>query len=92
MERSLHKCLDDVSQVASVKGCLVADEQGLCLGVRGKISPQTSGMITALSQQAGLLEPGSIKQPVLILENDFRQCYIHGNGKIVTAIQKTASF
>jgi hypothetical protein len=42
------------------------------ISVRGKISPQSSGVITALSQQAGLLEPGSVKQPVIILENDFR--------------------
>lgn len=91
MERGLHKFLDDMSQVASVKGCLLADEQGLCLGARGWISPQSSGVITALAQQAELLEPGSMNHPVVILENDTRQCYIHGNGKIVTAIQKTAA-
>ncbi|KDR17865.1 ragulator complex protein LAMTOR5-like [Zootermopsis nevadensis] len=91
MERSIIKCLDNISEVASVRGCLLADEQGLCLGVRGGISPQSSGVITALSQQAGLLEPHSTKHPVVILENDFRQCYIHGNGKVVTAIQKTAA-
>jgi hypothetical protein len=42
------------------------------ISARGRISPQSSGVITALAQQADLLEPGSLKHPVLILENDTR--------------------
>lgn len=45
---------------------------GFMISVRGKISPQSSGVITALSQQAELLEPNNTKHPVVILENDFR--------------------
>jgi hypothetical protein len=42
------------------------------ISARGRISPQSSGVITALAQQAELLEPGSMKHPVVILENDTR--------------------
>jgi hypothetical protein len=45
---------------------------GIMISVTGRISSQSSGVIAALSQQAGLLEPDSSKHPVVILENDFR--------------------
>lgn len=45
---------------------------GFTISARGRISPQSSGVITALAQQADLLEPGSMKHPVIILENDTR--------------------
>jgi hypothetical protein len=45
---------------------------GFMISVRGRISPQSSGVITALSEQAELLEPDGTKHPVVILENDFR--------------------
>jgi len=45
---------------------------GFTISARGRISPQSSGVITALAQQADLLEPGSMKHPVVILENDTR--------------------
>ncbi|XP_069693389.1 ragulator complex protein LAMTOR5 [Periplaneta americana] len=91
MEKSLNKCLEDISQVAGVKSCLLTDEQGLSLGSKGRIAAQSSGIVTALAQQAAHLEPDNPKRPVIILENDNRQCYIHGSGKIIAAVQKIVS-
>lgn len=91
MEKSLNKCLEDISQVAGVKSCLLTDEQGLCLGSNGRIAAQSSGIITALAQQAAYLEPENPKRPVIILENDNRQIYIHGTGRIIAAIQKNTA-
>ncbi|KAK7083164.1 hypothetical protein SK128_005163 [Halocaridina rubra] len=88
MEKPLEKCLDEVHQSAGVSGVLCADSQGLCLGVRGRASSMSSGVISSLASKAAMLEPGS-SQPVILLESDSSQCLIHRNNGITLAIYKS---
>lgn len=88
MEKPLEKCLDEVYQSTGVSGVLCADNQGLCLGVRGKASASSSGVISSLASKAAMLEPGS-PQPVILLETDNSQCLIHHNNGVTLAIYKS---
>ncbi|XP_042209709.1 ragulator complex protein LAMTOR5-like [Homarus americanus] len=88
MEKPLEKCLDELSHSAGVSGVLCADSQGLCLGVRGKASSTSSGMISALADRAAMLEPGS-PPPVILLETDNSQCLIHRNSGVTLAVYKS---
>ncbi|XP_066946360.1 ragulator complex protein LAMTOR5 [Macrobrachium rosenbergii] len=88
MEKSLEKCLDDVYHSTGVSGVLCADSQGLCLGVRGKASSSSSGVISSLANKAAMLEPGN-SQPVILLESDNSQCLIHRNNGVTLAIYKS---
>ncbi|XP_068249604.1 ragulator complex protein LAMTOR5 isoform X1 [Palaemon carinicauda] len=71
-----------------VSGVLCADTQGLCLGVRGKASSSSSGVISSLANKAAMLEPGN-SQPVILLESDNSQCLIHRNNGVTLAIYKS---
>nr|CAD7572181.1 unnamed protein product [Timema californicum] len=71
MEKSLEKCMDEITEAAGVTGCILSNNQGLCLGVKGKASNESSGVITAIANQVARLEPG-YKPPVILLENDNR--------------------
>ncbi|XP_071543483.1 ragulator complex protein LAMTOR5 [Panulirus ornatus] len=88
MEKPLEKCLDEISHSAGVSGVLCADSQGLSLGVRGKASNTSSGMIAALADRAAMLEPGS-PDPFILLENENSQCLIHRNNGVTLAIYKS---
>ncbi|XP_063229919.1 ragulator complex protein LAMTOR5-like [Bacillus rossius redtenbacheri] len=87
MEKHLESCMDEITKSPGVTGCILADNQGLCLGVRGKASCQSSGIIAAIASQAARLEPGA-KPPVVSLENDSRQCLMQQSGAITAAIYK----
>ncbi|PSN56322.1 Ragulator complex protein LAMTOR5 [Blattella germanica] len=90
MEKNIYECLEVLSEVPGVKGCLIADEQGLCLAVKGKMPSANSGLMTAIADQANLLEPGSVKPPTIVLENENRQLSIVRKGKLTAAMQKQA--
>nr|CAD7421693.1 unnamed protein product [Timema poppensis] len=57
------------------------------VSVKGKASNESSGVITAIANQVARLEPGS-KPPVILLENDNRQCIVMQKGAITAAIYK----
>lgn len=88
MEKGLEKCLDEVSHSPGVSGVLCSDNQGLCLGVRGKASASSSGVISAVAEKAAMLEPGS-PQPVVLLESDTSQCLIHRSNGVTLAVFKS---
>lgn len=88
MEKSLEKCLDEVSHNPGVSGVLCTDNQGLCLGVRGKASCRASGVVAALADKADMVEPGS-PHPVILLETDTSQCLIQRNSGVTMAIYKS---
>ncbi|XP_012287714.1 uncharacterized protein LOC105703711 [Orussus abietinus] len=87
MESSLEKSMEDVNNAGNVIGCILADQSGLCLGVKGKASGDSAGRIAAIADQAAKLEPGS-QAPVISLQNDSRECLIHRQGRVVGAIYK----
>jgi len=70
MERNLDRLLDELAQTPDVTGVLCADNQGLCLGDRGK-SSNLCGEIVALAKKASMLEPGG-PAPTILLESSNR--------------------
>lgn len=71
----------------NVYGVLLADHQGLCLGGKGKVSTDSAGIIGAIAEQAGKLEPHN-RPPLITLESDSRSCHIQRSGTITCAIYK----
>ncbi|KAK3932055.1 Ragulator complex protein LAMTOR5-like protein [Frankliniella fusca] len=69
MEKSIESCLAETCSKDGVIGSLMSDQQGLCLGVKGKASIESSGVITAIAEQAAKLEPHG-QNPIIVLEND----------------------
>ncbi|XP_076061139.1 late endosomal/lysosomal adaptor, MAPK and MTOR activator 5 [Oratosquilla oratoria] len=90
MEKPLEKCLDEVSHGPGVSGVLCTDNQGLCLGVRGKANCSASGVAAAIADKASKLEPESTIQPVIVLENDSSQCLIHRSSNLTLVVYKSA--
>lgn len=54
---------------------------------KGKASNDSAGIIGAIAEQAGKLEPHS-PPPLICFENDSRQCFIQRSGTITAAIYK----
>uniref|UniRef100_U5EKL4 Late endosomal/lysosomal adaptor and MAPK and MTOR activator 5 n=1 Tax=Corethrella appendiculata TaxID=1370023 RepID=U5EKL4_9DIPT len=86
MENKVEEILDKVMQNSSNIGCLLANNQGLCIGSRGLASEKSAGLIVAISEQAAKLDPNS-NAPVISLELDDKVCIIHKNG-ITGAVYK----
>jgi len=98
MESSVVGVLQSVSGVdsdlsggvtSSVVGSVVADSQGLCLGVQGVGDPSTAGLFSSLAGQAALLEPDHPEKPVLVLETDTQQYIVKKEQTVTVAIIKT---
>ncbi|ORY31184.1 hypothetical protein BCR33DRAFT_857137 [Rhizoclosmatium globosum] len=56
METALNRTLDEIAATDKVKSVLATDEEGLCLGVRGKATPSTSGTILSIASRASRIE------------------------------------
>ncbi|CEP08061.1 hypothetical protein [Parasitella parasitica] len=56
MESELIATLDSLANKEGVKGVLVADEKGFCLGVRGIAKPGTAAFITSIANTARNLD------------------------------------
>ncbi|XP_050311243.1 ragulator complex protein LAMTOR5-like [Anthonomus grandis grandis] len=79
MEKNLDQVMDEICSSPDVIGCIFADQQGLCLGAKGKVTNETAGFITAMANQASKLEPNN-QMPIIVLENDTQLCMIRKTG------------
>ncbi|XP_039447225.1 ragulator complex protein LAMTOR5-like [Culex pipiens pallens] len=79
MEDHVNQILDKVMANPAHVGCLLANNQGLCIGARGKASDKSAGIIVAISEQAAKLDP-NCNAPVVSLEAGDKVCIIHKNG------------
>uniref|UniRef100_A0A1B0FGX4 Late endosomal/lysosomal adaptor and MAPK and MTOR activator 5 n=1 Tax=Glossina morsitans morsitans TaxID=37546 RepID=A0A1B0FGX4_GLOMM len=66
MEQHLDKVLKEIVQQPDTIGCLITNRQGLCLGAKGKINLNMSGIGMAISEQACKLEPNQ-NPPTIVL-------------------------
>ncbi|XP_058793213.1 uncharacterized protein LOC131665373 [Phymastichus coffea] len=87
MEQSFEKKMEDVTNKEGVIGCILTDKSGLCLGVKGKVSSDSAGVIAAMAELVTKIEPGS-ETPIISLQNEARQCLIHQQGSVIGAIFK----
>ncbi|XP_026286540.1 ragulator complex protein LAMTOR5 [Frankliniella occidentalis] len=90
MEKSIETCLAETCSKDGVVGSIMSDQQGLCLGVKGRASIESSGVVTAIADQAAKLEPNS-QNPIIVLENDTNQCLIQRAERATIAIYKTSN-
>ncbi|KXJ80113.1 hypothetical protein RP20_CCG026577 [Aedes albopictus] len=67
MEEQVDQILDKVMATPGNLGCLLANNQGLCIGARGNASKKSAGIIVAISEQASQLDP-NCNAPVVSLE------------------------
>ncbi|KAG2196350.1 uncharacterized protein EV154DRAFT_524916 [Mucor mucedo] len=89
MESELISTLDNLANKEGVKGVLVADEKGLCLGVRGIAKPETAAFITSLANTARHLEhthEDKVECPTMNVEYENNQIVIRNEGTFTLAI------
>ncbi|XP_049534132.1 uncharacterized protein LOC126572375 [Anopheles aquasalis] len=79
MEEQVDFVLDKVMEEAGNVGCVLANNQGLCLGTRGVGSEHSAGIIVAILDLASKLDP-KCNVPVVSLESNERICLIHKQG------------
>ncbi|XP_052868031.1 uncharacterized protein LOC128273990 [Anopheles cruzii] len=79
MEQQVETILEKVMEVPGNVGCLLANNQGLCLGAKGNASEHSAGLIVAISNLASQLDP-KCSAPVVSLESSDRICLIHKHG------------
>ncbi|XP_017156262.1 uncharacterized protein LOC108164844 [Drosophila miranda] len=94
METQLEKVLSDIVTQPDTVGALLANRQGLCLGAKGDINPNVSGIGMAISDQVAGLEPRNAvaqpeaRHPTICLYSGNRRCVIQRNGEITGVIYK----
>ncbi|CAO3634228.1 unnamed protein product [Mucor hiemalis] len=89
MEAELISTLDNLASKEGVKGVLVADEKGLCLGVRGIAKRETAAFITAIANTARNLEntqEDKVECPTINVEYENNQVVIRNEGTFTLAI------
>ncbi|XP_066599567.1 ragulator complex protein LAMTOR5 homolog isoform X2 [Prorops nasuta] len=69
MERNLEKTLDEINTREDTIGCLLSDHAGLCLAAKGDASSDSAGIIAAISDLVGKLEP-RLPSPIISLQNE----------------------
>ncbi|KAH8387209.1 hypothetical protein KR093_005554, partial [Drosophila rubida] len=72
-------------------GALLANRQGLCLGAKGNINPNVSGIGMAISEQVAKLEPNSSVPATICLYSGSKRCVIQKDGEITGIIYKQAT-
>ncbi|XP_022081031.1 ragulator complex protein LAMTOR5-like [Acanthaster planci] len=92
MENTLERLLDETLSNPGVVGVLCADKQGLCLSAKGTASPESSGIVVALSQQAALLKPETSTTPVICLESDKGNVLVKSHEGTTLVIHKMAVY
>ncbi|CAG8618641.1 8617_t:CDS:2 [Paraglomus occultum] len=70
MESAIDSVLEGLSKADNVKGVLVADGNGLCIGARGIANPSLSGYVVAVAEQAKDLADVSSELPVVKIESE----------------------
>ncbi|EPB81236.1 hypothetical protein HMPREF1544_12059 [Mucor circinelloides 1006PhL] len=89
MESELISTLDNLANKEGVKGVLVADEKGLCLGVRGIAKPDAAAFITSVANTARNLDntqDNKVECPTINIEFENNHVVIRNEGTFTLAI------
>ncbi|KAI8638648.1 hypothetical protein BD408DRAFT_422744 [Parasitella parasitica] len=89
MESELIATLDNLANKEGVKGVLVADEKGLCLGVRGIAKADAAAFITSIANTARNLDntqEDKVECPTINIEFENNQVIIRNEGTFTLAI------
>ncbi|EDW43870.1 uncharacterized protein LOC6616033 [Drosophila sechellia] len=88
MEQQLEKVLAEIAARQDTVGALLANRQGLCLGTKGDIDPNVSGIGMAISEQVAKLEPNATAPATICLYSGNKRCVIQKDGEITGVIFK----
>ncbi|EDV95268.1 ragulator complex protein LAMTOR5 homolog [Drosophila grimshawi] len=88
MEEQLEKVLSEIVTQHDTVGALLANRQGLCLGAKGNINPNVSGIGMAISEQVAKLEPNNTVPATICLYSGNKRCVIQKDGEITGIIYK----
>ncbi|KAM8720351.1 hypothetical protein ACLKA7_006402 [Drosophila subpalustris] len=88
MEQKLEKVLNEIVTQQDTVGALLANRQGLCLGAKGNINPNVSGIAMAISKQVDKLEPNVSVPATICLYSGNKRCVIQKDGEITGIIYK----
>lgn len=91
MEQPLEEVLNEIVTQQDTVGALLANRQGLCLGTKGNINPNVSGIGMAISEQVAKLEPNSSVPATICLYSGNKRCVIQKDGEITGIIYKQAT-
>ncbi|KAI7903079.1 uncharacterized protein BX663DRAFT_509487 [Cokeromyces recurvatus] len=89
MESELITTLDNIANREGVKGVLVADERGFCLGARGLAKPESAAFITSIANTARNLDniqEDKAECPTINIEYENSQVIIRNEGTFTLAI------
>ncbi|KAI8376313.1 uncharacterized protein BYT42DRAFT_574168 [Radiomyces spectabilis] len=91
MEAGLISLLDTIADKDGVKGVLLADDMGLCLGARGIAKPDSAAFIAAIASTSQELnnqgEPDANAQyPTITVEYEESKVVIRNEGAFTVAI------
>ncbi|CAB4399903.1 hypothetical protein RhiirA5_351673 [Rhizophagus irregularis] len=89
MESAVVSVLDSLIKSEEVKGVLIADEHGLCLGAKGIVNPNSAGFISAIATHAkSLHDDPNIQAPIIKIETEKLTILIQNNGNYTLAVFK----
>ncbi|KAI9005842.1 protein HBXIP [Phycomyces nitens] len=91
MDAELMATLDSIANKDGVKGVLLADDTGLCLGARGIAKPAASAFVASIANTAlELSERGETEDksqyPTIHLEYEHHKLIIRNEGAFTLAI------
>ncbi|GAB1600860.1 ragulator complex protein LAMTOR5-like [Argonauta hians] len=91
MESHMNKVLTEVGENPEVTGVICTDQHGLCLGVKGNMSPCHAGLITSLAHCGRSLRQDETHSPVITMESEGGQILMLKSTENVSfGIMKTA--
>ncbi|KAI8086122.1 uncharacterized protein BX664DRAFT_334962 [Halteromyces radiatus] len=91
MEAELNTTLDNIASKEGVKGVLISDTMGLCLGVRGIAIPENAPFITSLATASRSLQDQDESDkkenyPTVTVEYDNMKVVIRDHGGFALAV------
>ncbi|KAI8979208.1 hepatitis B virus X-interacting protein [Mycotypha africana] len=93
MESELIATLNNIASKSGVKGVLLTDDKGFCLGARGIAKPDSAALISSIAHTAIKLNhtqeqdsTTTTKYPTINLEYDNYQIVIRNEGSFTLAI------
>ncbi|CAO3612390.1 unnamed protein product [Cunninghamella blakesleeana] len=91
MDTNFSNTLHSIANKEGVKGVLIADEMGLCLGVRGIAKPENAPFITSIANASRSLQEqhaleNKAEYPTVTVDYDNMKIAIKPGGSFTVAI------
>ncbi|CAG7721792.1 unnamed protein product [Allacma fusca] len=88
MEAQLEDQLNAIMARPGVVGVTCVDKRGLCLSAKGIASPNMSGVLSSIADQARKVDPANSSSPIVRLESDQGYCLVQKRSDFTLGIFK----